>query len=134
MAVTNPQVGSRISRTIGHAGEQSDIQAGTLISEPMFQITNNRPALWASAILWRTNRDGEYFLDEAMVNLQYAGDRYDIVPALDGTENDPKSVQQLVKDKFDAFKAFNLTRPASAQAVTLSSLVAEDESKSAKKA
>lgn len=120
MALINARLGARVMSSIGRHGEKPDAYAGRIASHPIVTMTPRGPVKTATLIEYRQNQEGEWFLGEREANLLYSRDRTETVEALDGSEQEPKSVVQLIAERAEALDAFLASR---AQEADISELV-----------
>ena len=122
MALINSGKGAPITITVGRRGERPDFIPARIVGDVRdVTLENGRNAQLATVITYQATRDGELYLGERQDhNLAFAFDRFDRVEALDGTNEEPKSWQELVVEKQRSLMEFLMKRPSSeAQTVSV---------------
>jgi hypothetical protein len=113
MALQNKSVGAKIFFSIGRRGETPDKYAGRIVSPVTVTNGPRGPMETATIITEQENLQGETYLNERVANLLFASPRTELVPALDGTEKEPKTVAQLIADRMAGLDAFLASREQS---------------------
>lgn len=113
----NARVGAPVEWTIGAQGQAADTWAARLGTAPDYGVDDRgRPGIVATIITLQKNREGQEFLGERTVQVRFLFDRTYRVPALDGTKEAPKTIQELIMDRQTSIKDFLAAR-AEAQSV-----------------
>lgn len=127
MALINKNLGARILASIGRRGEQPDVRPARIVGQPFpMRDERGRVGTYAEIIEIRKNTAGEEYLAQRTHNLAFAFDRFDRVPRLDGTDDQPKTWQELVREQQAEFMAFAAGLPASDAALDVADLMAAD--------
>ena len=116
MALINKRMGARIFFSIGRRGEQPDVYPARIVSPITVTVGPKGPMETATIVTLQKNLEGEEYLGERVANLLYSWDRTEFVDALDGTPDEPKSVQEVVADRMAALAAH---RASLAQSVSV---------------
>ena len=114
MSVINKNLGARIAASLGRAGERPDLKPAVIVGRPEMTAVNGRMGLYAEIVFVQKNLSGEEYLAQRIHNLAFAFDRKDLHPLLDGTEQAPKSWQEVVKEQSASALAFAMGRPEGA--------------------
>ena len=123
MAVINTHPGAPLTISIGKKGFRPDFYAARIVGAVRTVRENGRTNQVAPVIYEAKNLAGETYLAERPDhNLAFAIDREELCPLLDGSMNEPKPWQELVKERAKGLMAFLMTLPEDGQVVEVDQL------------
>ena len=109
----NTAAGAPVVWTIGARGERPDEWPARLVTAPAYgQDDRGNNGLVATIITHQTNLQGEHFYGERTVQVRYLFDRAERVEALDGTEDKPIPVRELIAMRQASVKGYLNSRGA----------------------
>lgn len=126
MALLNKRPGAKVYFSIGRRGETPDKYAGRIVSAITVSPGPRGPMETATIITQQENLQGVSYLNERVADLRFVTDRTEQVEALDGTEEEPKSVANLVADRQAGLDQFLASRDQSISVADLGAM--NDES------
>lgn len=116
----NIAAGAPVVWTIGARGERPDEWPARLVTAPAYgQDDRGNNGLVATIVTHQTNLQGEHFYGERTVQVRYLFDRAERVEALDGTEDRPITVRELIAMRQASVKGYLNSRGAGQNIGTL---------------
>lgn len=100
LLLVNPKLGAPVVWAIGRQGEPADLVPARISGQPFEVVTEQgRRVTMVPIIAQRVNQQtGEPYADPRDANGRYVFDRAELVEFLDGTEDAPKSLTDLIRE------------------------------------
>lgn len=122
MAVLNTGIGAPLTISIGWKGQRPDFYPARVVSPVSVRRENGRTIREATVIYVAKNLAGETYLAERDHNFAFAFDRDELCALLDGSANQPKTMQALVKERAQGLMAHLMQLPETGQSVAIDEL------------